>query len=90
MINECSIYSLFNIFFVQLVDIMLMVINNDIYLTKNVSMYPIFQNNGPNDIVIIPFGTTEDTVKIHFTAEKPNCKICVTVSIIGCFQSACK
>ena len=48
------------------------------------------QNNGPNDIVSIPFGTTADTVKINFKAEGQNCKMQVIVSIIGCFQSACK
>ena len=48
-----------------------------------------FQNNGPNDIVFIPFGTTADTVKIHFIPNA-NCKMHVTVSIIGCFESACK
>ena len=50
----------------------------------------MFQNNGPSDIVFIPFGTTADTVKIHFIAERPNCKMQVTISIIGCFVSACE
>ena len=50
----------------------------------------LFQNNSPNDIVFIPFGTTADTMKIHFTPERANCKMHVTVSIIGCFESACK
>ena len=39
---------------------------------------------------MIPFGTTADTMKIKFTPEKTNCKMQVTVSIIGCFQSACE
>ncbi|CAE1174531.1 unnamed protein product [Acanthosepion pharaonis] len=47
-----------------------------------------FKNNGANDIVIIPFGTTADAVKIHFTPESPNCQMQVTISIIGCFESA--
>ena len=59
-------------------------------LLNILTCYFYFQNNGAGDIVRIPFGTTADSVKIHFVAENLNCKIQVTVSIIGCFQSACK
>lgn len=49
-----------------------------------------FQNIHCQDSVRIPFGTDSDTVKIHFTPDNLNCKMQITVSIVGCFQSACK
>uniref|UniRef100_A0A0L8GSU4 Uncharacterized protein n=1 Tax=Octopus bimaculoides TaxID=37653 RepID=A0A0L8GSU4_OCTBM len=45
------------------------------------------QNNSPDAIIKIPFGTTVNSVKLQFHSVKPECQIAVTVSILGCFES---
>ena len=60
------------------------------FLHINKMLFVFLQNNGPDDIVRVPFGTTADTIKMHFTAVKANCKMSIVISIIGCFQSASK
>lgn len=44
-------------------------------------------NNGPHDIIKLPFGTKANSIKFHFYPQKPDCQLIVSVSITGCFET---